>query len=518
MAKTDEGLIPNPKIRYSLLFFILSSLLYSLMTYGGIRSPDSELVFRTGFSLVTEGTFAISEELVWKGFGVSPGKDGRQYAFFGPGEALASVPLIYIAQTINKTSWYEGLSTPISHYVGSGLLTYVTGGKLDDPEAHALRFIVSLLNVLVCAMAVVVFFLLIDKLTQSIISAVLVTIIFAFGTMIFPYSGTFFSEPLAILFVLISLYTLVLIDMNGSANGSRPWSYRLVLSGISLGMAITTHVTAGLFAPFFLAYAAYLQYKKGALLKEAVHSGALFMLGLGVILVLLGCYNYARFGSFMETGRTIGQSGYMAFLSPWEGLKGLLWSSGKGLLWYCPAIIPALIFWRYLHKERAFLSVMIITAVAVRLLFFASRHYWHGGFCLGPRYMIMIIPLMLIPLGFLVKDLISKNKKTALWLFGGFSFICISQQIYFCLGEIFSYLHIVKWNAANQGIDAFKNHLIYLDWNVSPLLYLLNGKRSPFLLQGISLGNYTLWYIGISITACAVALIYYRYTKELRQL
>ena len=58
----------------SVLIFCIGAFLYALMNYGGIRAPDSEIVFRVGESLESNLTFEVANDLEsWKGFGVASG-------------------------------------------------------------------------------------------------------------------------------------------------------------------------------------------------------------------------------------------------------------------------------------------------------------------------------------------------------------------------------------------------------------------------------------------------------------
>lgn len=75
--------------------FFTAILVYTLFMYGGIRSPDSEVVFRTSEALATRNTFAVPEKLAaWPQFGLPKGRDGQRYSVFGPGQALAAMPLV----------------------------------------------------------------------------------------------------------------------------------------------------------------------------------------------------------------------------------------------------------------------------------------------------------------------------------------------------------------------------------------------------------------------------------------
>jgi hypothetical protein len=80
--------------------------------------------------------------------------------------------------------------------------------------------------------------------------------------------------------------------------------------------------------------------------------------------------------------------------------------------------------------------------------------------------------------------------------------VCLCQQMYFALGEVFSYLHSVKWEAGRAGVDVFKGHFLYFSWKVSPLLHLHDGIRGPYLLRTAPLSDGAL--LGI---LCALALL-----------
>lgn len=498
------------------VFSLCTMIVYTLMGYGGIRSPDSEVVFRTTEALATRGTFAVSEKLSWKKFGLSVGKDGKRYSLFGPAEAVAAVPLYGIARLINTTRWYEKAPAlvPVSHYVGDGVIEYAKGETPTDLEPHALRFVVCLFNPIVSSMCVFFFFLIVRALTQSEVSARLTTILFAFGSLVLPYAGTFFSEPLATLFVLLSLYFLVYNHVSDRTL-SRRHTWNLAGSAISLGLATATHVTAILYVPFFCFFAIYsLNDKTAFSVKRVIHFGSLFLLGVGVLLVLLAVYNYARFGSVLETGRTA-LSGttpkYGVWVAPWRGLWALLISSGKGLLLFCPAVLLSIVGWKHFHRKHRVLSYVILGSVVLRLVFIASRSDWHGGFCLGPRYMVMLVPLLILPVGELISTCISAGMVQRLWAIGLYTFFCIAQQLYFAMGEIFVFLHIVKWNYSRKGVDVFENNFLYLNWEISPLIHLLQGRRGPFSLSSFDVNNYVLWSGMLLCTGVLLFLAYRRF-------
>src|SRR6185369_490553 len=75
------GAVEKKRERYLLAVFLVW---YALLMYGGVRSPDSEVVFQTGQAIADHGTTAVDGIWGWPGFGIARGVDGRHYSVFGP--------------------------------------------------------------------------------------------------------------------------------------------------------------------------------------------------------------------------------------------------------------------------------------------------------------------------------------------------------------------------------------------------------------------------------------------------
>jgi hypothetical protein len=525
----EQRTIAKSTIRQFVSLSLTTAVVYLLFSYGGIRSPDSEVVFRTAEALATTGSFGLTlQPPELKNFGKSPlhgpksnfgmpaGKDGRFYSIFGPGQALASVPFVELAMWINNSGWYREFPDfiPISHYVGSGLVEFTIGKTPTDLKPHAMRFLVCIFNIIVGALCVCFFFLTVQLLTGSDFAARWASILFAFGSLMLPYSGTFFSEPPATLFIILSLYCLVWNDLTNGIPVTQKY-FSLFSSGLFLGIATTVHISSVLYAPFFFAYSIYPFLRNRWSTMEFIKSGAIFSAGLVLFLALLGYHNYIRFGSILETGRTaVPGLDYAGFVAPWRGLYGLVLGSGKGIVWYCPAVVISLLLWRPFHKRFPVLSYTILGSVLFRIIFIASRSDWHGGFSLGPRYLVMTVPLLMLPIGHSIVEWTQQQTLRSLWIFFLLTAACIGEQIYFSIGEVFSFLHIVKWQYLGHGINVLTNDGLYLDWDKSPLLFLLEAKRGPFLMKFIHVSNGSLFFLCIVLASILLALEYARLLEK----
>jgi len=350
--------------------------------------------------------------------------------------------------------------------------------------------VISYFNAMITSLCVLLFWFLCGKFTSNIAARLLTVFIFAFATPVWQYSSTFFSEPLTMLFTMMSFYLLIPNKNDSGAIG------RTSMSGLFLGLATATHISAILFAPFFFLLAIL---QKGKPVREnLLKTGTFFSIGFSLILAILAAYNYSRFGNILETGRTVAPElvdklGYGRFVAPFEGLYGLLFGSSKGLLLLAPIIILSFFGWRHFHRDNRLISFTIIAMSVFRLLFIASRSDWSGGFCLGPRYLLCLLPFLILPLTVFLTHLIEEAQAKKLLLILGIFLLAVFQQIYFALGEIFLFSHLVKFALLEQNPTDWLN-LLQSDWRYSPLIRLHEVELLPHLLRNIS-ESFALWSI-----------------------
>jgi len=515
-----------------------------LLAYGGVRSPDSEVVFRTAEALAARGTFALESDLPgWPGFGVAAGRDGRLYSIFGPAESVALAPLVAAASRVQRSAWYgDGFMPPApSHYTGAGLRAFLTGvaPPAEERHAHALRFLLAWFNPAIAALTAGVLFLLLVRLSGSATAAAAVSVLYAFGTLALPYAGTFFSEPLATLAALGSLSLLVQPQAGdpwaaagpaaGRAGGQTsaaappppapaavaygPGWRRLLGAGAVLGLGCAAHLSAALFAPFHLAYCALAAGRAGGRWRAGGRAALAFGGGLLLVLVLLGGHNWARFGSIWETGRTVPglTIQYGRFVAPWRNVSGLLWSGGRGLLWYSPAVVCGALSWPCMRRRQALLADALAGMCLFRLVFIAARSDWSGGFCLGPRYLVMLLPFVLIPCAYPLAAGLRRRPGRWLASSGLVTAACVAEQLYLSTGEVFSFQHWIRLTSIQRQIDVFGTERIYRAWEYSPLLHLLAGRRGPWPLQRVPAGNWTVWIALAAAASLLIGLIWCRW-------
>jgi len=345
-----------------------------LLTYSGdIHSSDGLSMLSVTESLVKRGDYDTNQ-ILWMGLQQGTfGRGGELYSGKGIGTSLVALPLAWL-----------GLVVPFWGFVQTTLL----------------------LNVAVTALSGLLVFLYLRRLGYSWEVGLVVALLFGLGTMAWPYSKYFFSEPLTGLALLATAY-LLLRFRESQATGD------LALAGTSLGLAIATRPATAAIAPLFLLPLLAYSLPDRVSYRRLIPSLAAFLIPLILWALLIGGYNYLRFGNPLTTGYLRDQESFRTPLG--TGLRGLLVSPGRGLFIYCPillATLPALPLFLWRHRVEGLLSLSL---AIIHTLLHSKWFMWHGGFAWGPRFLVPIIPFLVIPLAPLVEGLRGRAKAA----FGG---------------------------------------------------------------------------------------------------
>jgi hypothetical protein len=500
--------VESPGWRACLPTLAVIAIAYSLTCYGGTRSPDEEVVFRAAESLAAGQGLTVPQELeTWTGFGTAKGKDGRSYPVFGPGESIALAPAIAL---VERTGWSERLGQPpaVSIFVEQNVLHFLKGFPPTAAPKHAVRFLTSFFNVVVSVLAAWVFWQMAWLLSRASWIASATTLAYALGTLAWSFSTTLFSEPLLTLSALTSLWALMRCDRRLGATTSRTGAWLLV-SGLALGWAVMTHVTGVLFIPFFGLYVLVVTRDRERSRGEWLKTVAPFALGLAIPLLWLGWYNFARFGSVFETGRTaeVGAAakfGYGHFVSPIRGLSGFFFGAGRSLFVYAPPVLLGLLSFPALLRRHRALGWLLMGAALTRLLFVASRSDWHGGSSPGPRLLMAMVPLLVLPIAASLAERVEQGWRR--WVFGTVTVAGIASQAYLCVGEFFTYYLLVAEANGNVGVRVHDSGRIYLEWQFTPFGAMHAGFTGPWLFNLLQLPNLQAWGLLTVLVVVASAL------------
>jgi hypothetical protein len=286
------------------------------------------------------------------------GPDGRHYTKNAAGQAVLALPLVAAAEGV---AWLSRVPFP----------------RRD----LAVRFVVSFFDAWISALLLGIFYATARALEVRPRAALLATLLLGFTTPLWVYAKSFMAEPIQGLGLLLALA--------GSARAEHPRSRALAAVGLFVAISVKASML-----PVALVCVAPLVFAR----PPRDWTPVIVALALAAAGHL--AYDAARFGNPFETGYGA-QATLAAYTTPLVvGLYGLLISSGKGVLWFAPALWAAppgwLSMWRRPPEpRRAALAALAATLAALAL--YATFEHWAGDGSFGPRYLVPLLPLAFLP-------------------------------------------------------------------------------------------------------------------------
>ncbi len=249
-------------------------------------------------------------------------------------------------------------------------------------------------NALVTALGVVLVFRILRRLSYSERVAVVGALIYAIGTMAWPYAKFDFSEPIVTTLLLGSVWLLLVFD------STRQRRYAL-LAGLLAFAAVLTKYVSVIAVPLLLASLVVFA-KSGNSWRRALRASvrpALVFLAPFAGVLLPGLVAAATLFEFqiLYVHELIGglQRGWLE-LPFGLGLGGLITSWGKGVLWYNPILLVTLPVLPWFVRRHGWRSLIFVAIPVAYALLYSRKQVWYGGNSWGPRYLVPTLPLLVI--------------------------------------------------------------------------------------------------------------------------
>ena len=361
----------------ALALFLTLAGIYLLTSGGHTYSYDEETMFGLTISLVERGSLIVPTCPGCAVLRSIPMPEGRNYSRYGPLQSIVAIPPYLLGRALAS---------------GDDAATWI-----------GTRYAATLLTALVTAAIGALLYALIRRVGYSHRIALVTALLYGLGTQAWPRSKTFFADPLTTLLILGAVYCWWRLDQPTGRGRSGAAVARWAV-GIALccGLAVGVKFGAGIILPVFgLAGAASLWRRwrrEGLPLRDLVVATATAAVVLGIVLALVGFYNWVRFASPLETGYGGREVGAVQQGNWREALPGLLISPGKGLFLFSPIVILGLLsFWPFARRAPR-LAVLVAALAVEHVAFYARVPQWDGGTCWGPRYLDFIVPLLVLPL------------------------------------------------------------------------------------------------------------------------
>lgn len=353
--------------------FALGLFLFSiyLFTFSGkFHVMDELAVFTAGHNLAQHRRADINQ-LIWTNHWTpNPpgiwGSDGNLYTKKPPGISFITAPLIWL-----------GHALPGLNAVHAGLLT----------------------NAVVTALTAGLLFIWLIDLGFAPTVAVLTTLGYGLCTIAWVYARMFWESSLLAFIFLMAVWAAY--RATHLAQSQRRWLW-LLLCGLAVAVSLTLRFEAVIALGLVGLYLAVERRGAEEQRSEKVRASRLtlyashFTLYLAPSLLIgfgLLYFNYVRFGSLIETG----YSQEILFKEPWVGAYGLLFSPGRGLFIYSPLLLLLFGGLRPAWQRLPRLYFWLITALCLSYwLFYGSWFAWGGAWGWGPRFLLPILPLLMV--------------------------------------------------------------------------------------------------------------------------
>jgi len=362
----------RPGVRLFLLFFAL----YALTSSGNaFRVPDEFEVYFQAEHLADAGDLSVPQTLAVREHG-DPiffgefGLDGKPYAPYGPGVAFLILPF---------------------HLAGRVLAHLAGIPRAPLPRGIAWEFVVGGITALAmafaAALAVAGFFRACRTLGADEGRATTLAVVLGACTILWPYGTTLYSEAwLAAAFIWAAGFLI---------------EGKVVSASLLVAAAIATKPTAIVIAPAFVVAALF---DRRGTPRTRLQAAALLCGGIAAASAVHAAWNVARFGRPLDFGYNLAGMIPLPPARPFmpdqipRGLFLQLLTPGKSLFVWAPVTVLSVLALRACWARERGVAAGVIVGTVSALVFYAAFFFPEGGYSHGPRHLVPLVPLMMLPL------------------------------------------------------------------------------------------------------------------------
>ncbi len=347
----------NSKIHLALFLFFFS--VYVLTGQGSIQSADGKIMFLLTQAMVENHSVSFSEIV---SLSDTP---GPQYSKYGLGMSVLAIPF----------------------YLFGKLLSFLLGIE----ASLATQFTVSMINAMLTALScLMVFRIATERFEFTLRIGLFLALGFGLSTIAWYYSEDFMSEPATTFFLLSAVYWVT-----GKDRATRD----LLWAGTFLALAVSCRLAALVVIPGFIFYQ-WMVWAESAEkdIKQLVMDLLRPAIPVVAVLMLIMIYNYLRFGGPLETGYEKISGRFLL------GFFGILFSPGKSLFLFNPLTLFGCLAFMFFLREQRKTALLFGWLIVSHLVLFSFWHSWQGGMSWGPRLMLVVLPYLILPIGFLLRE------------------------------------------------------------------------------------------------------------------
>jgi hypothetical protein len=464
------------------LFFFIG------ITRGHFQSTDEVSVFQQ-----TQAMWERHDLDVTPMINTREGRGGRIYAVYNTGQSFAALPLYGLGKWLGAALGdSQGLLS--GPKIGAGNLLW--GGEVEI-------FAVNLLTAFAGAACCALFFLFSMQLGADPRSAGVAALLLGTSSHLAGFATCFFQHELEALCALTTFFLLFL-------DAQRPSVTKRALAGLTAGFGVLVRLQTLVLLPTLALYLAWNSWTRrrriGALALEALP----FLAGIALGMVAQMEVNAFKFGPLSLIGGYSGGRFDASLLVTWFGF---FFSPGESLFIFTPLLVLLPFYWRDFSGRRRPEAFAIAGVAISYLLFYGKYDHWHGQWCFGPRYVVAIVPFLLLPLAGWWSRATTPWRSCALALAGlgvfvevlhvsvNFSYV-FHHENYEGYQPPFSYLFLPEHSQIAAHWDALKSGDFRVDmWLLTVFRMYGAGALLGFLLPLCAAVGFCLWRLRLALSA-----------------
>ncbi len=382
-----------------LIWYVLSIclLVYVFSAKGYLGVSDTAFSFRTAQAIVSRGQLDIpyAEDYTLKG------RDGRSYSKYGVGLPLYFIPFV----------------------VAGNALSRVTGRPADDLTG----FLISFANIPFAMVGLLAFAKLLRLFGVAEVHSSLLVLALGLATLVWAYTASDFSEAMQMGLLMLAVYGVI-----------RATTRAIIVGGAAFAWLFLVKLV---YITFFPILAVYL-FTRLRELRGRLQGTALFTFPLVLACGLDFWLNVVRFGNPLESGYG-GEAGLFFPAQLFRTIPILLGSFDKGLFLYSPILILGIFGWPSFFRKYRPEAILCGALIIINLVITGAWHSPEGG-ARGPRLLVPLIPLWLLPSAFLLQPW---QPRKHLWAFAS---VALASSL----------LQVPGVLVKNQEIDHIKQNML----------------------------------------------------------
>lgn len=324
-----------------------------------------------------------------------------------------------------------------------------TWSPRENDEYFALIFY-GAYNAFVTALGCLLLFATVRLLGYSQVVSVAAALVYGLATLAWPYSKYDFTEPTLTLLTLAPLYLILRWGQNRR-------NMLLVGAGILALLAAVTKYVAAILIPVMVLQILLLHWesypsmtKLRGVLRPLLSFGAPFLIVAAPAIYYLR-QHYGYYPSIFEAWAGV-QRGWLP-LPLLIGLRGLLFSPGRSFFLFSPPTILAVLSVVSFIRRHGVRSVAILGIILIYFSVYSKKVAWDAGAGWGPRYQVVILPLVVLLAAPLIQKAIEDRHRWARYALVAAFVLGVSIQLLAIPKNFNYYLGMFRYQIVTQMPD-----------------------------------------------------------------